>query len=66
MSFGDSSIYRRTCQNNKENTPKYTIGEGITSPNMSPRGEGPLTMQIKAQSGGENSPKPKANVLQTA
>ena len=33
---------------------------------MSPRGEGPLTMQIRAQSGREKSPKPKANGLQTA
>ena len=53
MSFGDSSIYRRTCRNNKENVPKYAIGEGITSLDMSPRGEGPLTMQIRAQSSGE-------------
>ena len=38
--------------------------QGVTSPNMSPRGEGPLTRQIRALSHGEKGPKPKANVLQ--
>jgi hypothetical protein len=64
MSFGDSSIHKRTCWNNKENTPKYTIGEGLTSPNMSPGEEGPLTRQIRALPPREKGPKPKANVLQ--
>ena len=54
----------RVCQNNKENAPKYAIGEGVTSPDMSPWGEGPLTRQIRALSHGEKGPKPKANVLQ--
>ena len=63
MSFGVSSIHRGR-RNNKENVPKYAIGEGVTSPNMSPGGEGPLTRQIRALSRGENGPKSKANVLQ--
>ena len=44
--------------------PKYAIGEGITSPDMSPGGEGPFTRQIRALSHREKGPKPKANVLQ--
>ena len=57
-------MHRRTCQNNKENAPKYAIGEGVTSPDMSLGGDAPLTRQIKALSCGEKGPKPKANVLQ--
>ena len=59
-------IYRRTCQNNKKNTPKYVIGQGVTTPDMSPMGEGPLTKQIRALSRGEKGPKLKANMLQIA
>ena len=55
-----------TCLNNKDNKPKCAIRQGVTSPVMSPRGEGPLTRQIRAQPGGEKSPKPKANMLQIA
>ena len=40
--------------------------QGITSPNMSPRGEGPLTKQIRAHLGGEKRPKPISNKLQMA
>jgi hypothetical protein len=56
--------YRRTCWNNKENVPKYAIGQGVISPDMSQGGEGPLTRQIRAQSCGEKGSKPKANVHQ--
>jgi hypothetical protein len=38
--------------------------QGITSPDMNPRGEGPLTRKFRAPLGGEKRPKPKANVLQ--
>ena len=44
--------------------PKYAVAHGVTSPDMSPGGEGPLTRQIRALSRGEKGPKPKANVLQ--
>jgi len=54
----------RTCWNNEENVPKYTIEQGISSPDMSPGGEDPLTRQIRALSRGEKGPKLKANVLQ--
>jgi len=40
--------------------------QGITSPDMSPRGERPLTRQIRAQSGGEKRPKSISNQLQMA
>ena len=63
MNFWCFTIHGRICRNNKENTPKYAIGEGITSPDMSPGGEGPLTRQIRALSCGGKCPKPKANVL---
>ena len=64
MSFGDSSIHRRTCRNNKENAPKYAIGQDVSIPNMSPGGEGPLSRLLRALSHGEKGPKPKANMLQ--
>ena len=44
--------------------PKYAIEEGVTSPDVSPGGEGPLARQIRALSHGEKGQKPKANVLQ--
>ena len=47
MNFWCFTIHGRICRNNKENTPKYAIGQGITSPDMSPGGEGPLTKQIR-------------------
>ena len=46
--------------------PKYAIGQGVTSPDMSLGGEGPLTRKIRALSRGGKGPKPKANVLQMA
>ena len=64
MSFGDLpfagvlvGIIEQTCQ-------KYTNNIATQTPDMSPRGEGPLTRQIRAQPGGEKSTKHKANVLQ--
>jgi hypothetical protein len=55
MSYGDSSIHKRTCRNNKENTPKYVIGEGVTPPDMSqgekvhlPSKSGPCHVEKKA------------------
>ena len=62
MSFDDSSFtggYVRITQ-------KMCLKHTRNTFDMSPRGEGPLTMQIRAQSGGEKSLKPKANGLQTA
>jgi hypothetical protein len=40
------------------------VGEGVTSPDMSLGGEGPLTRQIRALPHGEKGPKPKAKILQ--
>ena len=47
-------------------TQKMCLKHTRNTFDMSPRGEGPLTMQIRAQSGGEKCLKPKANGLQKA
>ena len=69
MSFGDSSIVGGHIGITQETCQKYTKNiarQGVTSFDMSPRGEGPLTKQIMAQSGGEKRPKPIPNQLQMA
>jgi hypothetical protein len=66
MSFGDLPFCRRTCRDNTRNVQKYTKNIAKQTPDMSPRGEGPLTRQIKAQLGGQKRPKPISNLLQMA
>jgi hypothetical protein len=63
MSFGDSSIAGGHVGNNTRNMSKvHKTRHNITR--HEPKGEGPLTRQIRALSRGEKGPKHKANVLQ--
>ena len=63
MSFGVLLFIGGHVGITRKTRPKYAIAHGITSPDMSPGGEGPLTRQIRALSYGEKGPKPEANVL---
>ena len=64
MSFGDLSFSGGHVRITQEMSQKYTKNLAKQTLHMSPRGEGPLTRQIRAQLGGEKSTKHKANMLQ--
>jgi hypothetical protein len=58
MSFGDSSFAGGHVRITQKMCLKYMRNTTIQTSDMSPRGEGPVTRQIRAQSGGEKVQSP--------
>ena len=63
MSFGDLPFAGGHVGITQETCRKYMKNIARQTPNMSPRGDSPLTKQIRAQSGGEKRPKPISSKL---